>query len=969
MHSFLPAACTSFALLALVPSIPAQVPAAPAAPTGSVHLRAWEHETSDIPVDPRIHFGALPSGLRYAWMENGEPEQRVYLRLHVDVGSFAESDSEVGMAHFLEHMAFNGSKHFPPGTLVEWLQKHGLGFGGDTNAMTDFSQTVYQLDLPTNDEVMLSDGLRVMRDVVDGLLLQDTEINAEKGVIDGEERERESAQFRAMRHAMEVLFAGTRVPQRMPIGTKAARDAFDSKAMRAFWERWYRPDQCTLLLVGDLRGRDPVPAITAAFGDLALPTTPRPVQPPIGTPKLAQRAFAVFDREIPSVTFHVQLLRPHVEQPDTKATRIADLALDYARAMVNLRFSELLRNAGTPFLGAQLGEGGGMEVWDGETLLVACVPDRWQAALMTAQAELRRALQHGFTAAELDEVRADSLLALDEALKQEATQDSDAFIEELLACCEVHGVPTDAATEKTLFDAPTRALTVEACHRALTKAWSDGQLVVSAVGGLDLGADAEKTLLAAWEAGQKAEVVAAAKVEAGAFAYGSDPEKAGSVAARATDAEFSFEDVTFANGVRLLLKKTDFEERQIVLRVLVGEGTLSLDPTDTPLRLFAQQTFLGGGLGRHSSDDLRRLTAGKQVGVQFGALEDAFVLVGATAAEDLQMECELACAYLTDPGLREEGATQFRRALAQIYEQQKHAHGGPIAMQFMPRLYGDDPRVQFPPLEVEQAITMEQIGSWLRGAFATAPITIVLAGDFDVEAGIAAIARTFGALPQRRARIAFDERRVFPPMTAGLKEAYSIDTNVQKALVLVQWATTDGRVAATRRALNYLADVVNDRLRLEIREKLGASYSPRASQSASMVYPGNGNLAMQAMTEPGEAARLADALLAVATKLVDGGVTDDEVDRLRPEILARLRDQQRMNPFWADVLGGFHTGRKVQEELRTLVSTSETMTATTLSALAKQYLKPELASIAIVQPKGAADGAAGKGASGGSGGE
>ena len=938
-------ALAAFPLLAPVAPLRAQAPA--------LELRKWEHESSDLPVNPRLRFGALKSGLRYAWLDNQEPAERVFVRLHVDAGSLAESDAEAGMAHFLEHMAFNGSKHFPPGTLVEWLQKHGLGFGGDTNAMTDFSQTIYQLDLPTADEAMVADGLKVMRDVVDGLLLQDAEIDAEKGVIDGEERERESADFRAMRQSLETMFAGTLIPKRLPIGTKAARDAFDRKAMRAFYEKWYRPDACTLLIVGDLGGRDPVPAIEAAFGDLAVPTTPRPVEPPRGTPALAKRAFLVHDSELPNVTLQVQLARPFEEEADTKAERVEDLPLALAHTILNLRFSELVKQQGTPFLAAQAGEGGGLNVLEGEALYVVAAPAQWQAALAAAQLELRRALLHGFTAAELDEVRSEWLRAFDEAVKSEATRGSDEFVNELLAACEERVVPTDAATDLALFAPALRALSPAQCHAALAKAWSAGALVIGMVGGLDLGPDAEKQLTDAWEAGAKRDVAAAAAEESSSFAYSSDPKQAGAVLTRASDAEFGFEEVGFVNGVRLLVKKTDFKEREIAVRMLVGEGSLSLDPKESPLRLFVQQTFTAGGVGRHSADDLRRLTAGKQVGVSFQIIEDAFAFSGATTREDLLMQCELTCAYLVDPGLREEGATPFRRALPQIYEGQKHQHGGVLATEFLPKLYGNDPRVAFPPLEVEQAITMEQVGAWLRPAFAGAPITVTIVGDLDVDATIAAAAQTFGTLPPRRARNDWAERRAFPAMIAGLRDELVVDTNLAKSLVVVQFATTDGRDTATRRQLAFLVDVVNDRLRLEIREKLGAAYSPRASGSTSLVYPGNGNVVLQALTEPAGAAKLADALLAVADALARDGVTDAEVDRLRPEVLARLRDQQRLNGFWLDMLGGLHSGRPVRDDLRTLVQHAEQLTAAPLTVLAKKYLRKELASLAILQPKAA----------------
>jgi len=148
-------------------------------------VRAWEHERSDIPVDPRIRFGRLENGMRYAWVKNAEPKDRSCLRLHVDVGSLSEEDSERGMAHFLEHMAFNGTENWPGTSLIEWFQSHGMAFGPDTNAMTGFSETVYEIDLPTSDPGSIGESLSVFRGFVDGMLLDPKEVDDEKGVVDG----------------------------------------------------------------------------------------------------------------------------------------------------------------------------------------------------------------------------------------------------------------------------------------------------------------------------------------------------------------------------------------------------------------------------------------------------------------------------------------------------------------------------------------------------------------------------------------------------------------------------------------------------------------------------------------------------------------------------------------------------------------------------------------------------------------
>ena len=320
------------------------VPAAAVKPgTLVVAPRPWEHATSDVPVDPRVHFGALDNGLRWAWARNGEPQKRCYLRLHVDVGSLAEEQAELGMAHFLEHMAFNGSEHFPAGTLIEWFQKHGMAFGADTNAHTSFSETVYKLDLPNADEATLREGLLVLRDFADGLQLTQEEIDREKGVIDGEERERDSAGWRVFKRQLEQLFAGTRVAERLPVGKPEVRAGFTSASVGSFYRTWYRPDAMTLVAVGDLGTLDPAPLFAEFFADMRTPDVPLPEEPPIGRAARYDRVLAIHEPEIPSVSLSLERLEPWEEEPSTVAEWLEDIPLFYARNMLNLRFSELVK--------------------------------------------------------------------------------------------------------------------------------------------------------------------------------------------------------------------------------------------------------------------------------------------------------------------------------------------------------------------------------------------------------------------------------------------------------------------------------------------------------------------------------------------------------------------------------------------------------------------------------------------------
>lgn len=918
----------------------------------AVKPRPWTHETSDIPVDSRIRFGSFENGMRWAWANNPEPKERCYVRLHVDVGSLAETESELGMAHFLEHMAFNGTENFPAGTLIEWFQEHGMSFGADTNAHTAFSETVYKLDLPENDPETIREGLKVLRDFASRMTLAEEEVQAEKGVIDGEQRERDSAQFRVMEKELDIVFEGTRLGDRLPIGTKEVRDQFTAASVRAFYERWYRPENMTLVAVGDFGDLDPVPLFEEAFADMPVPDAPLVAEPGPGKAKKFAHYYAIYEKEIPQVELSINRLKEYVEEPVTVAEWVEDLPLNYARRILNLRFRELAKDESAPFISARAMRAAILEVFDGEGLSISCTPEQWREALAAGEQELRRALEHGFQQAELDEIRADALRALDEAVEREKTAGSRQLLSRILNATENRSVPTDAKTRREILKPAIEALTVEACHEAFKAGWSEGDLGISATGNLDLGDDAADELRAAYEASQKVAVEAAEKIEESEFAYASDPNEKGEIASREHVEDLDFHMVRFENGVALNVKKTDFRENQIMLTVNVGEGQLTADPAELMvLQIVSGPVMNGGGLEAHSDEDLRRITAGKQVGVGFSIGPDRFVLNGGTTAEDLLLECELACASLTAPGWREDGLVQLRRQIPLMFMQMKVSPQGPMMMEFMPELFSNDPRYGLPPQEALEACGVDEVRAWLEPIMKDAPIEVSLVGDLDVEETIEIAARTFGTLPKRRDWKSFDERRKSPAPKTGVKQKHAIDSQIPKSLVRIVFPTTDGIEVERLRKLNMLNQVVMDRLRIEVREKLGAAYSPGSAAQSSEVNPGVGMLFMQAMADPENVDTLVDACLGVAESLSKEGVTDEELDRLREPILNRRRDAKRQNRFWMNILSRAQSDATHLDDMRAGDAFYEGVKAADLTPLAKEYLKPERASILIVNPK------------------
>jgi len=923
-----------------------------AAQEGPAHVRAWEHETSDLPVDSRLHFGHFENGLRWVWARNAEPRERSYLRLHVNAGSLAEEDSERGMAHFLEHMAFNGSEHFQPDTLVEWFQLHGMAFGADLNAHTDFGETVYELDLPTSEEGLLDEGLLVLRDFAFGLSLTQAEIDKEKGVIDGEQRERDSAGYRLFVRQIESVLGETRLDERIPIGVPETRARFTAESMRAFYRRWYRPENMTLILVGDLGELDPEPLFAKHFGSVPVPSEPLVPEPGPGKVTTFARRLCLFEAEIPTVSIRIEKLRPWEDRPFTSDRWLEDTPLSVARDMIDLRFRELAKAADAPFLGAGVGSAEALRVLDGESLEIGCAPEKWREAMAAGEQELRRALAHGFQRAELEEIRANALRSLREDVEREATQTSSSLIGQLLGAAERRYVPTSAATRRAILEPFYETLSAEDCHAALVEAWTRGELSIVVTGKLDLGKDPAPVLDEVLEASRAVEVSKGAEITEAEFGYPPADEAAAVVEGSRVAAveDLDFRTAVLPNGVRLCAKRTDFKERQILFRVSLGEGRLSLDKEHQALGWMADHVFEDGGVGKHTVDELRRMLAGRQVATTFSVGPESFSFSGATTAEDLDVECALLCAFVQDPGWRPEGYDRVQKELPLMYEALGHQHQGPIARDFMDALFAGDERFAFFEQEHLAAVKLDEVRAWMEPFLREAPIEITLVGDLEWEAALSAVARTFGALPERRALRPYDEHRDVPAPLSGIHQVHAIDTQIPKSMVMIAFPVPDERDAVQAARLQFLAEVLRDRLRVEVRERLGAAYSPNAVLQQSDTFPGVGLLILQAITEPGEAEALKEACLAVTDALAKDGVTSEEVERLREPVLKNLRDARRQNGWWLAVLARSFRKATHLDEVRNQVALFQGMQAEPLTDLARAYLPRARSSTVIVNP-------------------
>lgn len=919
----------------------------------------FAHEGSDLVPDPAIRYGRLDNGLRYAIRAHAEPRGRASLRLLVEAGSLHETEEQRGLAHYLEHMAFNGSTNYAPGTLVEFFQRMGMSFGGDTNASTGFDRTLYLLELADTEEATLAEGMRIFADYAGELLLTPEEIDRERGVIISEERARNTVSFRLMIAQMDFLFGETLYPQRLPIGLIPVIESAQRDRFVDYYDAWYRPELTSIIAVGDFEVDQVEALIRTTFADYAARAPARPL-PDRGAVTVAEglRTHYHAESEAPGTTVSINTLVPYTPPADSVARRLEPLARNFAHAMLNRRFAELAKEEGAPFLSASAGSFDQFDLARRAYVNLSTKAEQWEAALALGEQELRRALDHGFDVAELEVIRAATLNNLEQAVRTAATRRSRQLAEGIAGDILADNVTLDPAASLALFRPAVEALTVEQCHAALREVWAPSHRHVFVGGNVELPlAEAPALIAAAFETAAAVPVAAPPSAAAAAWAY-ADFGPAGEVVHREYVEDLDLTLVRFANGVKLNLKRTDFDAGRIFVSARVGDGQLS-EPADQPgLGAFANGTFVAGGLGAHRTDDLVRLFAGRNVGIGFSVNADHLSLGGSTTPDDLDLQLQLLGARLTDPGYREEAVRLAHRGMDQMYQGFRYTFNGPLALEIAPLLAGGDPRFGTPPREVLFSRTLDEVRAWLEPQLTTGDLEVALVGDLDVEATIAAVARTLGALPPRTPReIPADRYDVsFPAEPFALE--FTIESELPKALAVFYWPADDGIEVRQARRLSMLRAVLADRIRQRIRHELGLVYSASVGATTSNVFPGYGYFNGSMDIDPDQAAATIEAIRTLSHEIVTDGLTDDEIERARLPILTSIRESVRTNTYWLNAVVSRAQGQpEVMEWARHREEDFATITREEINALARTYLTPDNLSHVIIQPA-AAPGAA-----------
>lgn len=930
-----------FLIASTAPVYAKEAPAKAAAPAAvnpqSEAAKAWNFAPSDVPVDSNIVFGVLPNGMKYALLKNSTPKDSVVLRMRFAVGSFAEAEDQRGLAHFLEHMAFNGSKGVPEGEMIKLLERKGLAFGADTNASTGFDETIYKLDLPNASDDLIDTGLMLMRETGSELTIDPAAVDRERGIILSERRARDTYQLRNLIDQLDFQMKGMTVANRIPVGTEEVIKTAPAARLRDLYDRYYRPERATLVMVGDFDPAAVEAKIKARFSDWK-GRGPAGADPDIGNVDY-KRAAAADDFIDPAIQDSVTIaaFKPWTLDPDTKAKRARKLAEDIGEAIVSRRLAKIALGEDSPILTGYFSDAEGWKTFDQVTVGVVAKEGAWKDALALAEQEQRRAVQHGFTQAEVDEQLANRRTALKNAVAGVTTRRSDALADTLIGAAEGDFVVVRPETSQALFDATAPSLTaaaVTAAFRARMEGLSPPLARVSAKKPIDGGTGA---ILAALRASTEVAVAAPTEAANAAFAYDNFGTPGKIVSDERVD-DLGIRRIRFANNVMLNIKTTDFQKDKVMLSLRVDGGSL-LATRDDPTKVSLASSIMLGGLEAHSVDELRSVLAGKTVSPGFGMGTDAFGGSALTSPEDFALQAKLMAAFLTHPGYRPDGLALIRRVLPQQYAANDATPAAVLGRDAGGILANNDPRSQTPPLDKMMTLDWAQLKPVVADSFAHGAIEVGVVGDIGEQAAIDAIAATFGALPERRA--AFDPRtdaRVRQFATDRSERTLIHKGPAEQAELRVYWPARDDSDLGEAMRLNLLARVMQLMLTEELREKLGESYSPGAAASLSDEFPGYGHVFAASNVDHKDLATTRAAIFAIAKELREKPVDADLIDRARKPLVEAMVKSRRENSYWLNYVAEATSHADRLDRSRKGIAEVEAATPAELQALAKRYL-------------------------------
>lgn len=894
-----------------------------------------------------VKYGTLPNGMRYAIQRWPTPKGEIAIRMRVAGGSLHEDEKQKGLMHFLEHMAFNGSKNIKEGDLIPLLEKEGLSFGADTNAHTSYDETTYQLDMPRSNQLEL--GLKLMRETAGNLLLQQSAIDRERGVIESEERARNNPAYRQSMDYYKTMFDGLRFTDRAPIGDMNIVKTAQRDEFLKLYQGLYRPERTFLVVVGDVNPTEVEAKIKRYFNDwkqdgVALKDTD------LGALKNNNQIVKNYVDSQLSTSITINAFRNYAEESDTSVQRRKNLLLTIARYMLNTRFSKLARKEDSPLLSASVSDYTLFHSIRAADLDInAKNMESWEGATNIAYLELKSALQYGFTDEEFKAALANMRQIYERSSAENEARRSRNIADSIISAFENDDVYTANKDDFAWYNKIEPSLNKEDALKELQEIWQPKvrNIYITTPKPIDGGNEVikkyfdnletiapkppEKEIVKAWDYTN----------------FGKEDLKPQINYDKSINTYF----VKFKNNVRLVVKNTDYEKGRIRVEVRFGEGHLALPKDKIGLSFATSSSFSAGGLGHFDIDQMQKTLAGKNIGRSFSTDEDAFSFFSTTDTNDLLLQMQIFAAYLTDPAWRLDGFNQLKAAKDTYYADEKATPEKVLGRNIGPLLTSGNIANAFPTKEQFDAIKFDDAKKVVDDARKNGSIEVVIVGDVKFTDALDAVGKTLAALPKRP-----DTPN---PRDDARKEVFTKGRNTtilthdgrkDQAIGAIYWPADDFGDGRQGRALNILRDMYEIKLTDIIREKEGGTYSPSVTSNFSTISPHFGYLGAVLNIKPQDVDKYLGMSEQIAADFADGKIDNALFERAKNPAIASFEVTTHNNPWWVAWLSGASFDKKRITIIKDGKAQYENVTLDEIKKLAKQYFDPKKAQIIKVLP-------------------
>jgi zinc protease len=898
-----------------------------------------------LPTDDRIKTGKLANGVTWMFRRHDNPPDKMALMVRVKTGSLNETEAQRGLAHFMEHLCFNGTENFPPGELIKYFESIGMEFGADLNAFTSFDQTVYMLFLPDTEEAGISKGLMTLSDYVFRALLVPEEIDKERGVVLAEWRTGQNAQQRVRDKEFKQVLAGSRFAERLPIGLPEVIEHAPYSEFEKYYRTWYRPELMTVMVVGDAPLERVLPSLEKWFGQYT-PTMPAGQSRGAEFKQFTEeRAFVITDPELGNCTVKLTAIAPG-KPPVTTFERAREELVDSVGAwIVNRRLDERVQKGEASYQGAYAFAS---DFFHDAVIVQGSARGEskdWSKMLEELIVEIVRARTHGFTERELQLARKEILADAERAVETESTRSARSILFEMNGAVN-DGVPISSAQQKLdIVKRQLPTLKLGEINAAFAKHFDNKAFAfsINMPEKTDIAIPSSDEVLAVAKSALARTPAPLSETDAPETLLAAAP-KPGTLLDVQTDQDLQITSAWLGNGVRVHHRHMDYKKDTVLISITLAGGQIeekkdSLGLTEVAAGALRQQP----ATSRLTSTQMRDLMTGVNVGVSAGAGEDTMGFRVSGSPKDIEKGLEMVHALITDGVIEESFVKNWKQRMEQQRAMLMRMPEFKAFEALSESLFGGDPRHR--PILAEdrvKAITTADVQKWFDRLRTQAPIEVAVVGDLSKDAAMTLALKYLGSLPNRqRSADGLASLRAVNRGDGPFERVVKVDTMTPKAMAMAGFIGCQAKDLHDARALELASNILSSRLIETIREKMSLVYSLRAGNMPGEAYEDSGLFGTWAPCDPAKAQQVVDEVHKIYGAFAKDGPTEEELANAKLQVTNNLDEEMREPSYWLSVLRDLdYRGRSLEDE-KAEAKAYEPYTVAQITKVFRKYYTPQ----------------------------